>query len=30
VDISDLASGLYLLQVIGQEGILGMERLVID
>jgi hypothetical protein len=29
-DVSDLASGLYLLQVIGQEGILGMERLVID
>ncbi len=30
VDISDLASCLYLLQVIGPEVILGMERLVID
>lgn len=29
-DISQLASGIYMLQVIGKDGILGMERVVVE
>lgn len=29
-DVSELASGLYLLQVIGAEGVIGLERLVVQ
>ncbi len=29
-DVSELASGLYLMQVVGAEGVIGMERLVVQ
>lgn len=29
-DVSELASGLYLMQVVGAEGVIGVERLVVQ